>query len=579
MKLATLSLLLIASATLAQSPATPSDPTPAARYDTAFLSGDTQTIWDNSSPELQKVFGSPEKLKAFRDSALGPKPAPGDVNSTTERGAETLVRTATAAGRTLEITWTVHARTGQILGLKVTPVARAAAPAKAAQIAPPTDAQVTESLRTWVDTHHVAPAIVVGIIDDAGGQRVIAHGKRELGKPDDVTPDTLFEIGSVTKVFTTVLLQEMVDRRQVSLLDPIGKHLPHTVKSPTRNGRQITLLDLATQTSGLPSAPTNAPFADGDDPWADYTAPLLYNFLSTHQLTRDPGSQYEYSNVGMGLLGHVLGLAAKSDYESLVTARICDPLQMTSTRITLTPDLKSRLATGHSASGPPVVNWRSDALLADGALFSSPNDMLKFLAANMSPAPKPADPAAPLKTAMRTTHRPRKPAGPLTQIGLGWHVTTLPGQSPVTWHNGATGGYHAYIGFNPKLRRGVVLLSNSANDIDPLAQYLLGQTPTLPHPELPRQRRTADIDPKLLDQYVGRYQAGPAGVITITRDGRRLLMAMPNQPRLQLLPESETAFFPTAIDAQVTFTTNPANEVTHLTLRQEGQDNKAERIK
>src|SRR5688572_10029027 len=201
-----LTAVFVAFSTIAAGPTT--SPSAASRYDEAFLSGNTQLVWDHASPAMRELFGSPQKLKAFRDSAIGKRPTAKGVEQTTARGAETLVRTvATAGGQTLKITWTVDAKSEQIIGLLVKPVAPAEAAAeKAAEAAaqPPTDAVIRTTLRKWVDTHHVAPGIVVGIIDDKG-LRVLTYGKRELGKPEAVSGETLFEIGSSTKVFTTAL--------------------------------------------------------------------------------------------------------------------------------------------------------------------------------------------------------------------------------------------------------------------------------------------------------------------------------------------------------------------------------------
>jgi CubicO group peptidase (beta-lactamase class C family) len=245
---------------------------------------------------------------------------------------------------------------------------------------------------------------------------------------------------------------------------------------------------------------------------------------------------------------------------------------MSSTRITLTPALRARAAQGHSASGPPVKNWKSDALQGDGALFSSANDMLKFLAANMGKSPSA------LATAMEKTHRPQRDADPSNKVGLGWHTVSAGGEGGAVWHNGQTGGFHAYIAFNPQRRRGVVVLANSANSIDLLGAYVLGETDTLDDPTVPTQRRTTRVDQAALDRCVGRYKGSEPDVITVTRDGERLIIQPGAGPRAQALPESETSFFCTAIDAQITFEKNAAGEVTRAVLRHEGKDETAEKL-
>src|SRR6266404_2010218 len=159
-----------------------------------------------------------------------------------------------------------------------------------------TDSQINQRLKNFIEKNKRAPGIVVGLVDE-NGSRILADGIRGTAETNLVNGDTVFEIGSVTKVFTTLLLQEMVDHNEVKLDDPIGKFLPPSVKSPSRNGKQITLLDLATQSSGLPRLPDNLTglraLLHPDNPYVYYTPEKLYAFLSSHKLTRDIGSAYE----------------------------------------------------------------------------------------------------------------------------------------------------------------------------------------------------------------------------------------------------------------------------------------------
>lgn len=218
----------------------------------------------------------------------------------------------------------------------------------------------TDAIRAYlqqrVEAERRDVGIVVGIVDEHGN-RTVSCGKLDNGTDQEVTGNTLFEIGSITKTFTTLLLQDMIDRGQMKLDDPVAKYLPESVKVPTRNGKEITLLQLATHTSGLPKIPDNLDPKRADNPYADYTVEQMYAFLSGYKLARDPGTQWEYSNLGMGLLGQAIALKAGMSYESLVVDRVCQPLKMDSTGITLTPELKSRFATGHNEFGYAVSAW------------------------------------------------------------------------------------------------------------------------------------------------------------------------------------------------------------------------------
>src|SRR6266404_338219 len=324
--------------------------------------------------------------------------------------------------------------------------------AAAERLAP--DAEVLAILKERVESKRSA-GIVVGILDE-GGRRVVACGNAgSADKPLD--GNSLFEIGSITKVFTSSLLAEMVRRGEVRLEDPASKYLPDSARLPSRNGKGITLLDLATQTSGLPRLPGNLAPKDPKNPYADYTVEQLYDFLSHYTLTRDIGEKYEYSNLGVGLLGHILARKAGMSYEELVTKRILEPLGMKDTGITLSAPMRARLAPGHDAGGAPVGNWDVPVLAGAGALRSTANDMLKFLAANLDAGD------GPLPSALRETHKARRPTGmPQLEIGLGWHIFHR-FDNDLVWHNGGTGGYHSWIGFLAARRVGVVVLSADRN--------------------------------------------------------------------------------------------------------------------
>lgn len=317
--------------------------------------------------------------------------------------------------------------------------------------------------------------LVVGVVE-AGTPRVVAAGRRGGEGSPAVDERTVFEIGSVSKVFTTTLLAEMVARGEVALDEPVRAFLPDSVRVPSRGGREITLLDLATATSGLPRLPGNMAPADSANPYADYEARDLYAFLSGYTLPRDPGAAYEYSNLGMGLLGHLLALRAGKSYEALVTERILAPLGMRDTRLSPTPAMRERLATGHRKDLAPVGGWDFGVLAGTGGWRSTASDMLRFMAAQLAPPP------GPLGRAIAMAREPRRPTGtPGLRVGLGWHVLERGGRSFV-WHNGETAGFHAFLGLDPASGANVVVLSNSAADIDDIGVHLLDPTSPVRHP-------------------------------------------------------------------------------------------------
>jgi CubicO group peptidase (beta-lactamase class C family) len=294
----------------------------------------------------------------------------------------------------------------------------------------------------------------------------------ELTGGQPVDEDTVFEIGSTSKVFTAILLADMVERNEVSFEDPIEQFLPSGVAVPTRGGRSITLIDLATHTSGLPSIPDNFAPSDMNNPYADYTVEQMYEALEQVNLTRDIGSQYEYSNFGMGLLGHILSLQSGMSYEELVITRITNELGMPDTRITLTPKMKNHLAIGYR-DGEPFPLWDIPTLAGAGALRSTVRDMLTFLAANMDLI------ESQLSAAMQITHEPHYPLDASMEVGLAWHIRAL-NHTHVIEHHGATGGYWCFAGFIKDKKTGVVVLTNTFHDIDEIGLGLLRESTMQP---------------------------------------------------------------------------------------------------
>ncbi|MBT8479280.1 MAG: serine hydrolase [Gemmatimonadetes bacterium] len=347
----------------------------------------------------------------------------------------------------------------------------------AAQERFPPDSAVQALLDEAVRTGRTA-GVVIGLLEADGTRRVLAAGDAGSGTlPLD--GETVFEIGSITKVFTAIALSDMALRGEVTLAEPVEGLLPEGVKVPARNGKPITLLLLTTHYSGLPRLPGNMRPSDTANPYADYTVQQMYDFLSGHALRRDPGDEYEYSNYAVGLLGHALALLAGTTYEELLRGRILDPLGMSHTAITLTPWMEAHLATGHDLYGGPAANWDVPTLAGAGGLRSTVHDMLEFVAANLS------DAGSDLSAAMDSTHRPRRQVGESADsIAMGWHVSHHGGRT-ITAHNGRTGGYRSFLGMDLEASRAVVLLTNTSGDgLDDMGLHLLVPSSELQKPAI-----------------------------------------------------------------------------------------------
>jgi CubicO group peptidase (beta-lactamase class C family) len=418
-----------------------------------------------------------------------------------------------------------------------------------------------------------AMGVVVGVVEKGKAPRIQTAGVSGLsGVPLD--GNTVFEIGSITKTFTGALLADMVARGEVKLEDPVVKYLPKSVRMPMRSGKQITLLDLATQSSGLPRLPNNMKPADFNNPYADYSVQQMYDFLSSYTLTRDPGATYEYSNLGVGLLGHVLSLRAGKPYEQILIERILDPLGMNDTRITLTPSMKQRMAQGFDAQGTPTRTWDLPTLAGAGALKSTANDMLKFLAANLdSTSTSIGKILASAKTARHDADRPGN------SIGLAWHIVDVYGTT-ATWHNGGTAGFRTFIGMDDVRHRGVIVLTNSANTPDDIGFHVLEPKVELAAPPgQGKQRKEIVVEAAKLEPLTGVYQLAPDFQLTVTREGPALFAQATGQPKFPLFAEAETEFFLKVVDAQLSFVKDANGQFNSIVLHQGGANIPGKRVK
>jgi len=357
--------------------------------------------------------------------------------------------------------------------------------------------QIKALINERVDKNKTNAAIAIGLIDPNGIQ-FYGHGKLSNTSNATVDQNTIFAIGSNTKVFTTILLADMVNKGLIKLDDPIEKYLPSNVTVPQYKGHKITIEDLATHTSGLPEWPANFCTAfnppKGQQPINDtiqnriseinctknYTLDQLYKGLSNTTLSREPGSKFEYSTFGSALLGHILTLKSNmSSYDELLKHNILDVLGMNDTSVGPPSDSqKSRLAIGHF-NGQELPSWNLTVFAPGGAIHSTVGDMLKFLSANMGLIKTKLD------NAMQESHLIRHSTGFVLPnnlqasrntnnigvnvglgwqqyVGLGWQITTNYGHE-IVWHNGATvSGYNAYMAFNPTTERGIVILCSAA---------------------------------------------------------------------------------------------------------------------
>jgi len=324
-------------------------------------------------------------------------------------------------------------------------------PASSALLAEPATESVRDVLERIIGENEKV-AGMVAIVVDHSGTRMATYGSS--GVPDvAMDGDTVFEVASITKVLTSLLLADMALRGEVSFDDPVTKYLPVTLHEC---GRPITLLDLATYTSGLPNMPSNLPpdWYAQPNPLGEYTEAKLFEFLASYVPKYAPTTHYEYANLGFGLLGAALARRAQKGYEELLIERVCGPLGLDNTRITLSGQMRQHLAQGHDLNLKAAPLWDMPGMPGAAGVRSSVKDLTMFLKASMGLV------RSPLRKSLARLVETRRPTSlDGTDAALGWFITSDKGEE-IVWKSGLSGGCNTFMGFSRHTQRGALLLAN-----------------------------------------------------------------------------------------------------------------------
>jgi len=427
----------------------------------------------------QKAFGIPCNNVQLTGDALTL-----DVPAVNGKFAGTL----SADGQTITGTWTQ----GGALPLVLTRQKEAVTGPLAKPPKPPDPAMppvsvadlhsiLDHDLAGQLSSGQLAPATHAGVTVG-----VIEHGKRLVFSYGTAKPDSVFEIGSISKTFTATILAQMVEQGKVRLDEPVRDLLPPGTVSKPESGAEITLLDLSDQHSGLPRMPDNFHPADPSNPYADYDAKALYTYMGKHGIALPTNAPFGYSNLGVGLLGQALANRANLPYPALLQAQVTGPLGMRDTAVTLTPAMQARFIQGYDGDHKPAHAWDLVALAGAGGIRSTADDMLTYLQAEQHPDALPASakkvPAGKtLPQAIAMTHVIRADVGGGMHIALNWFHIDATGSY---WHNGGTGGYSSYALFNSDKDFAVIVLSNTTvgpdSITDTLGQHIAQRLSGLP---------------------------------------------------------------------------------------------------
>ncbi len=409
----------------------------------------------------------------------------------------------------------------------------------------------------------LTPSLVVGVLD---GDTTLVRGYGQVGDQAP-TGDTLYEIGSVSKVFTGLLLADAVTRGICKLDDPAPSLLPEGVTMQKWETTPVLLWHLSTHTSGMPRLP-DMKGSEANDPYAHFDEARLLAALGKTRIRWEPGSKYEYSNFAVGLLGHLL--AKKQGFASfgeLLAARIATPLAMKDTTVLLSDAQRARMAPPSNVDGEPEHVWDLATLAGAGGIRSSVADMLKFARAQLAP-----DEA--LAKAVALSQQKHHDGQQGIAMGLGWHFAR---DGQTRWHNGGTGGYHAYLAVLPGKRLAVCVLSNTTSGLidglgERIMQHLCGMQVEPLKVEIP-----VAVERAQLQRLVGKYLMEPGVTFTITLGDRGLSAQLTGQPAYRVHAKSPTEFVYRVVEASLTFEL-AGDAAKALVLHQNGQDMKCERI-
>lgn len=437
---------------------------------------------------------------------------------------------------------------------------------------PAEDSEYASQLRQTIEPLYEAELLhggmVIAIIDPtrADGTEYVSFASADQAEHRPGS-DAIFEIGSVSKVLTSLLLVDEAKRGEVTLDTPVQQLLPFGVRFPDADGVQPTLGQLASHRAGLPPLPDNLTPANIADPYAGYGVDQLYAYLDHARLLYVPGSAYAYSNLGAGILGHVLSRKAGVPYEQLVSERVLTPLGLAETWVVVPDAAKSRLVPGTTAGGEPTPAWTWDVLAGAGAWKSTARDMVKLVEAAAAAA---ANKDVPFADQLRTTETPVADAAEGTRVALGWHLT----DAGVIWHNGMTGGYSSFLGFDPATGRGVVVLSSTAT---PLTTRMgIGMFDVFAGKPLDLDLEIVELTDDELDRATGTYRLQTGDTIELVRNGKALSLRM-GEEQIRLFPRSATEFVVIEIEASLEMVLR-GGSVLGFVLHLPDQDIEAERI-
>jgi len=388
---------------------------------------------------------------------------------------------------------------------------------------------------------------------------------------------TIYELGSISKVFTSLLLADAFVRNHINLNTVAEVPNAAGIHLPSKDGRSIKWIDLSTHRSGLPRLGANMTRVDLLNPYIDYDSKKAATFVNEYKLPRKPGDTQEYSNLGACVLGYLVAQKEGKPYEELLRERITEPLRMADCTTALNSDQTKRLATPHRKFGTPTPPWDHADLPGAGGVHATMRDMMRFAKAQLNPPTGTLGEAIELAWKQQTEADKSGPA-----MGLGWMIA---GDGETRWHNGGTGGSSTALFVNRRIKSAVIVLCNTStkHEIDKLAIQLIQKAAgieaesKLSEDTKPETEKLA-IDAKLRGRLVGRYQLAPDFIFTVHDENGHLMVDITNQPTQEVFPDSATKWSYRGVKATLEFKLPKTGPAKSLVLHQNGINQTARRI-
>ncbi|OGN61243.1 MAG: hypothetical protein A3F40_02785 [Chlamydiae bacterium RIFCSPHIGHO2_12_FULL_27_8] len=413
------------------------------------------------------------------------------------------------------------------------------------------ESELEDVMKKCVDEGHTH-GMVIGVIDE-NGTRFYKYGNMGINDQRPVDQNTLFETGSVTKIFTSLLLSKMVEDKEVRFDDPIEKFFPDEVTIPSYKGKKITLLHLANHTAGYPYMPENFIMSDMFNPFYEYDVKFVHDLLSNYKLTYAPGTKYQYSNISIAVLGYILSKVSNKHFEVLLQEKLLNALDMKDSKVILTDEDQLKFAKAHIRNRE-VPHWDISDFYGAGGLHSTPKDLARFIEAYLGFY------KTDLYDLLQKSLENRVPQDvPYLDVGSEWNITYQ--YTPeFMYHSGITGGHHVFVGFCPTTKKGIVLCSNSCALIADIGKAYLNA-----NWYLKKNRQQVQIVPMMLPKFMGEYKdvnGGSKCTISLESNGHLsfLLLKWGYFTKVSLNPSSEKDFFIKSKPCEINFILNENDE-------------------